>query len=302
MSFAPIEALVDDAGEIVADRVVCSYTPSATIQTHLAETASARKPRRALLVADPPYRDEHLVQSTRREERASSFMSREARAVDRVTLASLPRLPGTRDEVKRIARFFPEHHALVGSNATEQALVELADSSELARFDVLHFATHALVDERIPERSALVLSQRDLPDALDAALSGRRAHRGLITAGEIARDWRLEAELVTLSACRTGRGPDVRGEGLVSFAQAFLVAGARSVLVSLWPVDDRATSLLMGRFYEEWLGTRGTSSHGKAAALRDAKRWLQTRGDDGGRCPYRHPFYWAPFVLFGDPS
>lgn len=303
MAFTPIEALVDDGGQFADDRIVCSYTPSATILTHLRETAGARELRRALLVADPPYREEHrnAVASTQREEELRSFVSREARAVDRAMLASLPRLSGTREEIARIARFFPEHLALVGSEATEQSLVELADGGRLREFDVLHFATHALVDERIPERSALVFSQLDLPDALDAVLSGRRAFRGLVTAGEIARDWRLGAELVTLSACRTGRGPDVRGEGLVSFAHAFLVAGARSVLVSLWPVDDRATSLLMSRFYEEWLTTADTSRRGKAAALRDAKRWLRTHRDQEGRRPYRHPFYWAPFVLFGDP-
>jgi len=297
MTFAPVDALVDDAGGLLADRFASSYTPSATILSHLSETRRQRNVRRALLVGDPPLRDDHggAAGSTRGR-------PREARAVDPGTLRALPRLTGSRKEVESISRLFADPHVLVGEEATERRLVELADGDELRRFDVLHFATHAVANEQIPERSALVLSQLDRTDPLDAVLTGDRAYRGLVTAGEIARDWRLDAELVTLSACSTGRGREVHGEGLVSFAHAFLVAGARSVIVSLWPVDDRATALLLGRFYEHWLEPEGAPGATKVEALRIAKRWLREYRDEHGGRPYAHPFYWAPFLLFGDPS
>jgi len=140
-----------------------------------------------------------------------------------------------------------------------------------------------------------VLSQVDLPDALEAAIAGTRIYDGLVRAGEVVREWRLNAELVVLSACETGLGKKVVGEGYVGFAHAFLQAGARSVLVSLWKVDDEATGLLMRRFYEGWL-ERGLR---KAEALRQAKRWLRAREDERGRQRFAHPYYWSAFVLIG---
>ena len=89
--------------------------------------------------------------------------------------------------------------------------------------------------------------------------------------------WKLDAELVTLSACETAIGKQGGGDGLLGFAQAFLTAGARSVCLSLWKVDDAATALLMSRFYENLLGKREglAKPMGKAAALDEAKRWLR---------------------------
>lgn len=137
-----------------------------------------------------------------------------------------------------------------------------------------------------------------LPSPLEAAIHGDRMFGGCITAGAIARDWKLDAELVTLSACETGLGCNVPDEGYVGLAQAFFQAGARSVLASLWKVDDFATCLLMRRFYENWLG-RGKSPMWKASALRDAKLWLRRWRDRDGRRPFAHPFFWAGFVLIG---
>jgi CHAT domain-containing protein len=140
---------------------------------------------------------------------------------------------------------------------------------------------------------------------------------------------------VVLSACETGRGKDAGGEGLLGFAQAFLQKGARSVVLSRWKVDDRATTLLMVRFYENLLGKRkGTKAMGRAQALDESRRWLrgldrrraallagglgrgQLRGTEeevpplagkepalpGGERPFAHPAYWAAFVLVGDPD
>ena len=151
--------------------------------------------------------------------------------------------------------------------------------------------------------------------------------------------WKLDAELVTLSACETALGKHGGGDGMLGFAQAFLTAGARSVCLSLWKVDDTATALLMNRFYENLLGKRDglTKPMPKATALAEAKGWLRNltadqaieltakmtngvvRGkyqkplkvvvaekskDDpkGESKPYEHPKYWAAFILIGDPN
>jgi CHAT domain-containing protein len=144
--------------------------------------------------------------------------------------------------------------------------------------------------------------------------------------------------LVTLSACESGLGRQGGGDGLLGFAQSFLLAGSRSVCLSLWQVDDTATALLMDRFYRNLLGKRGDGAKpmGRAAALREAKQWLRhvpasealarlgeitngvVRGQRpvreemravpkpkdaaGDYKPYAHPRYWAAFILLGDPQ
>ena len=97
--------------------------------------------------------------------------------------------------------------------------------------------------------------------------------------------WKLDAELVTLSACRSGLGRQGGGEGFIGFAQAFFLAGARSLVVSLWEVDDRATSLLMTRFYQNWLGKRPGLDRplSKAEALREAQGMAAGLDRRGGR-------------------
>ena len=161
---------------------------------------------------------------------------------------------------------------------------------------------------------------------------------GRLTAGEVLEYWKLDAELVTLSACESGLGRQGGGDGLLGFAQSFLLAGSRSVCLSLWQVDDTATALLMDRFYRNLLGKRedGAKPMGKAAALREAKQWLRNvpasealarlgvltngvvRGERpvreemcavpepkdavGDYKPYAHPRYWAAFILLGDPD
>jgi len=212
--------------------------------------------------------------------------------------AALPRLPGTRAEVEALARLWRGARVLLGKDASEAALCDLARRGEISRFGVLHFATHAFVDDDRPEASTLELSVVEArPDT--AAAGGERACDGAVTAQEILREWRLDADLVTLSACETALGRDVAGEGYVGLADAFLQAGARSLLVSLWKVEDRSTALLMRRFYELWMGERGADPS-KAEALREAKRWLREQTDAAGAHPYAQPYSWAGFVLLGD--
>ena len=228
-------------------------------------------------------------------------------------LADLRRLPCTRGEAEAVGGFFGEKATvLVGARASEQEMVRMAASGQLADYRVLHLATHALVDDERPERSALVLSQVGLPDQLQAALAGTRIYDGCISAQEVVREWDLDADLVTLSACQTGLGKRVGGEGYIGLAHAFLQAGARSLLVSLWSVEDRSTSLLMKRFYENWLGNYEgvrempggeqrdpSAAMTKADALQEAKHWLREYVAPDGTRPYADAAYWAGFILIG---
>jgi len=317
----PIEVFEDAEGTLLGDRFAVSYAPSATVYAWIAEGAAGREQRsdRTLIVGDPELGDKNQVVAMTGENNThlrgggtpfpGADLVRAALSGSDAALAALPPLLGAREEARTIAALAPEADLLLGPEATERALRELATKGELADYGTLHFATHALVDDEHPEQSAIVLSRVEAQDVVSAAIDGAPVDDGLVTAAELVRDWELNADLVSLSACETGLGKDIRGEGYVGLAHAFLQAGSRSLLVSLWKVDDRATSLLMRRFYESYFSVtpdgdasgdaRGTD---KARALQDAKRWLRDYTDEGGEHPYDHPYYWSAFILIGDRS
>jgi tetratricopeptide (TPR) repeat protein len=250
-----------------------------------------------------------------------------------------PPLPGTRVEVEALRRLFgdaPPPRLLLGSQASEHELYALAKGGELGKYRYVHLATHGEVDNSLPLRSAIILSRDALPDPLKQLDAGLPAFDGRLEAREVLEQWHLNAELVTLSACQTALGRYERGEGFVGFAQALILAGSRSVCLSLWKVDDTATALLMHRFYANLLGRREglNAPMPKAAALWEAKAWLRglsredalrvaaavSEGVERGKGrqrlpllpeaavaakddrPYAHPYFWAAFVLIGDPD
>lgn len=178
------------------------------------------------------------------------------------------------DEIMGISRLFSRARTRVitGADATEDAV----KASSLSAYRIIHFATHGLLDEYVSSRSALVLTLDDDP-----------AEDGFFQAREIY-DLKLDADLVVLSACQTARGVIEKGEGLSGLARAFFCAGARSVLASLWDVNDRSTGPFMKEFYGYLV--KGQS---KEESLRQAKlKMLDSR--------YSHPYYWAPFILIGE--
>ena len=184
-------------------------------------------------------------------------------------------LSHARQEVLSIARLFPAERRKIqlGRGASESAFKK----EDLAQFRILHLATHGLIDDRAPGRSGLLLAPGD------------GAEDGLLQGTEIL-NLKLDADLVVLSSCGSGLGKLVGGEGLVGLSRAFFYAGTRSLVVSLWNVDDASTAEVMKAFYR-----RLSQGRGRAEALREAKRDL-LRSD---RPLYHHPYYWAPLVLVG---
>ena len=130
-----------------------------------------------------------------------------------------------------------------------------------------------------PALSSLALA----PDAEDD---------GFLTALEVLR-MDLPCDLVVLSACETGRGKVVRGEGILGLTRAFMFAGAPRVICSLWKVDDEATRALMTRFYARWNPKDGSNRLGAAAALEAAQEFVRSQER------WKHPHYWAAWVLWG---
>jgi len=191
---------------------------------------------------------------------------------------ALQRLLASRSEAQAVLSVVPPGSGLLALDF--DATTELVASGALADYRFVHFATHSRLEADHPENMELVLS---LVDA-----DGRKVD-GLLGARQIYR-LRLPVEMVVLSACRSGLGREVRGEGLVGLAQSFLYAGSARVMSSLWQIDDDATAELMERFYRA-IFERGERP---AAALRSAQ--LSMLGEERWQAPY----YWAGFVLQGE--
>jgi CHAT domain-containing protein len=301
----PVEALLAARPAGAAGYRV-SYAPSASVLTWLRRQKRPTGPSALLALGDPTF----------------------APAGKGGMLAALRRaghapLPGTRREVEGIARLFGKSKVLLGPKAGEEELGALADRGELKGYRYLHLATHGFADPSSPFASYLALADEGLPDPLPRVLKGQPAPTGRLTAADVQERWKLEADLVVLSACQSGLGRLERGEGYVGFAQAFFLAGASSLVLSQWNVDDEATALLMVRFYQNLLGKReGLKPMPKAEALQEARDWLRNlsakevklaverlpRGKGDRPVPLRkearpfaHPYYWAAFVLVGDP-
>jgi CHAT domain-containing protein len=186
-------------------------------------------------------------------------------------------LPASRGEVKAIGRLYSGvSRTYVGREATEGAAKTAVKEASL-----VHFACHGLADETSPLDSALAFSlPRGGHDGDD---------NGLLQAWEIFESVRMDADMVTLSACGTALGKEMSGEGILGLTRAFHYAGARTVMASLWAVADTSTAELMKRFYTHYKKT-GT----KDAALRSAQIEMIRRSSSS------HPYHWAAFQVMGD--
>jgi CHAT domain-containing protein/uncharacterized protein HemY len=191
---------------------------------------------------------------------------------------SIPRLPFTRLEADEILAVAPAGSTLKAVDFNANRVI--AGSSELSKYRYVHFATHGYLDTTRAGLSAVVLSMFDKEG---------KPQDGFLRTHDIY-NLKLPAELVVLSACETGLGKDVTGEGIEGLTRAFMYAGARRVIVSLWSVNDKATASLMQRLYAGML--RGGKT--PAAALRAAQiEMLRTR-------QWQSPYFWAPFVMQGE--
>lgn len=184
--------------------------------------------------------------------------------------AELAPLPGTEKEIERIRDIVGPVNVSVHTkdNATKERIQE-----ELGQVTIAHFATHGVLNERYPWASYLAFAGQD----------------GNLSLEEVSRN-PIIADLVVLSACDTGRGRILAGEGVWGFQAQFLAAGAKSVVATLWKVEDESTAEFMGHFYREM----GPQLAGYTDALRASKLKL-IRSDK-----WNHPYYWAPFVLYGE--
>ncbi len=280
-----------DSRLLIQDHEIISL-PSASTLAVLRRELNERKPapKAVAVLGDPVFsqNDPRLVADAKPvQAKTARGLSAEVgmlRRSLRLSVASvsaplqLTRLNHTRSEALAIAALAPTGSKLLalGFEANRQ----LATGADLSQYRIVHFATHGWLDAVTPDLSAVVLSLVD---------KNGQPQNGFLRLHEIY-NLNLPAELVVLSACETGIGKEVKGEGLISLTRGFMYAGARRVLVSLWPVDDPATAELMKRFYRGMLKENLTP----AVALKKAQIEMRKQPR------WRSPYFWAGFVLQGE--
>ncbi len=307
LHYVPFVALPDPRhpGHLLVERHELIHIPSATaLLAQFQRTAARPTPKGELAVlADPVFdvddprlpgqapatlarlgetREIGLKVSQSRLEQAAQHVGLMAADVDDVdnAAATIPRLPGTRREADAILALAPK--------ARRMSLTDFAANREnflagdLAQYRILHIASHGLVDNERPELSSLLVSRFDATG---------QPREGVVGLPDIF-NLQLSAELVVLSACKTGLGTFVRGEGLIGLTRGFMYAGASQIVVSLWSISDQSTARLMTHFYRAMLRDKRPP----AVALRQAQ--LDMRREPR----YRHPFFWAPFQVHGQRS
>jgi CHAT domain-containing protein/Tfp pilus assembly protein PilF len=266
---------------LLGDEHEIAYIPSASVIPLLRAQGGSRPDAggRVVIFADPVYeRADPRIAKTAAAAAPGSVAVSPLIARHAIGRAGLGRLPFSRAEARDIAALLPPGTVRLATDFDANRSTALGTAVRDAR--IVHFATHGVLDAERPAFSGLVLS---LVDARGTPQNGYLRLHDIY-------NMRLDADLVVLSACQTALGTEIRGEGLVGLARAFMYAGAPRVVASLWQVNDQATSELMKRFYRSMLRDKLSP----AAALTAAQR--QMHADPRWRAPY----YWAGFILLGD--
>jgi tetratricopeptide (TPR) repeat protein len=258
LAYLPFETMLAPDGAYLITRVPISYEASASTAMFLrtATRAPVSGNVRLAAIGDPV---------------TGSGAARSTRAFDARTVGALAPLAYAGEELRKVVDTIGGPAVVLGRDGATEAALE---TPAVRGARIVHFATHALVDEQHPERSALALTAK--PPASDGILQVRHIYR-----------LRLTADLVTLSACDTALGANIPGEGFVNLARALNAAGARTVVATLWDIDDAAS---VGNTVAFYRGIR--DGEPVADALREAK----LRAIDAGA----HPYYWAAFIATGN--
>lgn len=272
--------------------------PSISVLSVLRRQQNNRTPAQlaVAVVADPVFnnadvRVQRAISQVRKEAGHNSSLAKPpANELAEKSLATARALRSTNfsREISRLPFSRQEAQSILSLAASDQSFAALdfkanratVLNSDLSKYRIIHFATHGLLNSEHPELSGVLLSMVDEKGG---------PQDGFLQLNEIY-NLNLQAELVVLSACQTGLGKDVKGEGLVGLTRGFMYAGATRVVASLWKVDDAATAQLMSYFYQEMFSNQKKP----AAALRAAQLKMAKQR------AWKSPYYWAGFVIQGE--
>ncbi|PYS92754.1 MAG: hypothetical protein DMF64_07810 [Acidobacteria bacterium] len=297
LNYLPFEALVTAPGGVdyaalpyLVQTNEIIYAPSASVVAAIRQqkNGAATASRGLLVVADPVF-DAKDPRVKNQAAASADGTTRDVSIVSAVADISgtpveansfrLPRLEGTRTEAQQIAQLARADGLAPDVWLDFDANEANVKTRDIAKYRILHVATHGLLNTERPQFTGVVLS-----------LVGNREGDGFLRTDEIF-NLKLGAPLVMLSACETGLGREKRGEGVIGLTRAFMYAGAPTVGVSLWSVADKSTADLMTDFYRRYLSKQPTTP---PAALRAAQQKMIAGKQNSA------PFFWAPFVLVGD--
>jgi len=300
LQYIPFAALPSPGTELdpvplISDHQIVNLPSASVLQVLEGESAGRARPAKAVAVlADPVFSasDDRVKHKNMTAKMASAMRGRETETSDSLSQGLLlrsatdvgiadgdfPRLFFSRHEAESILKETPPGQSMKAVDF--QASRATATGPELTQYRIIHFATHGLLDSEHPEFSGLVLSLVD---------KDGKPQNGFLQLTDIY-NLNLPVDMVVLSACETGLGKQIKGEGLVGITRGFMYAGASRVLASLWKVDDAATAELMGRFYKGMFKDNlspATALQRAQVEMAKQKRW-------------RSPYYWAGFVLQGE--
>ena len=277
LAYLPFEAIYRD-GQYLIERFNVKYVPSLTSFTLLKDKREEEQ-YDLLAVAGSSFSDERPGSTFRK--------------------SNLSALPSTLIEVDSISTQFERVSTLKSEEVSERKFKQMLEQN---RYRYIHLATHGIIDENHPNRSGLALSTQE-------TLTPSSREDGMLRSSEIF-GLNIDSDMVVLSACNTGLGKVVEGEGILGLQRSFFYAGASTVVVSLWNVYDRSTASFMNEFYKalnsagrqqdwsdrllRWIGWEQSIPFGnKAAAMRHAKLQMIKHP------LFNHPVYWAPFIVVG---
>ena len=292
LNYLPFESLIteeesnDESPHYLIEDYTLSYSPSSTSIAFFNKPNSPGTSQKYLLAFGDPYFRTSLdnLQSTAIRGKSSGSeinidIENDAHTLYEEEGFDFTPLPYSGTEVSSISGLFPKSKCV--TYLKKEASEEILKHENLEQYKYIHFATHGLIEENLPFRSGIVLSTNDSSN-----------EDGILQVNEIM-NLKLNADMVVLSACQTARGKLYKGEGIVGLARAFFYAGASSVAVCLWNINDRSSAGLMKDFYSGLVNGKD-----KKEALQQAK--LDMIHSENKL--YRHPYYWAPYVIVGNSN
>lgn len=297
LNFIPFETLKDNEGRYVANLYEIKMVPSAAIWLKLKNRTYSSSRKEIIAFGGAIYEEaQSSVKPICSYKEINEWQLRSYELVDQgkpltdmykaLGYGKMNYLKGTLQEVKDIGILYEGSSTIVtGKDMTEKKLKTLSQNGELQTYKVIHFATHGWASSSMPKTSGLAMC---IPKV---SLDGED---GRVVAKELS-ELKLKADMVMLSACETGLGKLYGGEGVSGLNQSLLIAGANSTIVSLWPVNDYATSILVKELYR-LVKERGISH---SEALLEVKRNFISGKYNNKYGNFQSPVYWAAFIYSG---
>ncbi|MBL0264923.1 MAG: tetratricopeptide repeat protein [Leptospiraceae bacterium] len=308
----PFPALLDHNRNYLVENYTFSLIQSANVWYFLSNFKREANYKYPVLgIGNPVYNKASDKKKKKGSDKRQALRSGLTRGLSFDTIETgLSNLPGSLEEIKEIKELFykkskgSDKHLFTGLHANKDSIFKLKESGELNLYRVVHFSVHGLFFSDSPELNSLALTSRAIAAKYyNAELKEYESKFGTIKSdsflknGEIL-DLGINAELIVMSACETSLGTQLSGEGFVGLPQAFLIGGSKYVIATLWSIDDKGSNLFMNLLYKNLLSAKKYDR--LPMILQETQREFIKNSKANGQQKYSDPFYWSPFVIYGE--